>query len=34
MKLILGGLQWTAFMIAAAIVVPVAIAQSFHLNHA
>ncbi|MEK4380016.1 purine/pyrimidine permease [Bacillus sp. FSL R5-0434] len=33
MKLVLGALQWTAFMIAAAIVVPVAVAQSFHLDH-
>ncbi|KFK77344.1 permease family protein [Bacillus spizizenii] len=33
MKLVLGALQWTAFIIAAAIVVPVAIAQSFHLDH-
>lgn len=33
MKLVLGALQWTAFIIAAAIVVPVAVAQSFHLDH-
>ncbi|MEC1291789.1 purine/pyrimidine permease [Bacillus mojavensis] len=33
MKLVLGALQWAAFMIAAAIVVPVAVAQSFHLDH-
>ncbi|GED01595.1 putative purine permease YwdJ [Bacillus atrophaeus] len=33
LKLVLGALQWTAFMIAAAIVVPVAVAQSFQLDH-
>lgn len=33
MKLVLGALQWTAFIIVTAIVVPVAVAQSFHLDH-
>ncbi|QHZ45222.1 purine/pyrimidine permease [Bacillus sp. NSP9.1] len=32
MKLLFGALQWTAFIIASAIVVPIAIGQSFELN--
>ncbi len=34
MKLLFGALQWTAFIIASAIVVPIAIGQSFGLNQA
>lgn len=34
MKLLFGALQWTAFIIASSIVVPIAIGQSFELNQA
>ncbi|WP_390819633.1 purine/pyrimidine permease [Clostridium faecium] len=32
LKLLFGALQWTAFIIASAIVVPIATGQSFGLN--